>query len=161
MQLGVANQNTCRGARLNLLVFVVPDADRLVHGASGNEWLSDAHVHPRHLPMVEGVSEIVKHCRTCTLEGEEGEDGEEERGEEGEDGGEKRKERMERKKRKREGRGRRKKEGEEEGEKEERGERRRDRRKVKRKVISQLTACNRTPSLPPCLPCPVGQLQRG
>ena len=77
MQLGVANQNTCRGARLNLLVFVVPDADRLVHGASGNEWLSDAHVHPRHLPMVEGVSEIVKHCRTCTLEGE---DGEEERG---------------------------------------------------------------------------------
>ena len=49
-------------ACLNLLVFVVPDANRLVHGASGNEWLSDAHVHPRHLPMVEGVGEEVKCC---------------------------------------------------------------------------------------------------
>ena len=49
-------------ACLNLLVFVVPDANRLVHGTSGNEWLSDAHVHPRHLPMVEGVGEEVKCC---------------------------------------------------------------------------------------------------
>ena len=48
------------------LVLIVPDPDGLVHGAGGDDGLADAHVHARHLPVVEGVGEIVECRRTST-----------------------------------------------------------------------------------------------
>ena len=48
------------------LALVVPDPDRLVQGAGSYDGLADAHVHARHLPVVEGVGEVVERRRTST-----------------------------------------------------------------------------------------------
>ena len=47
--------------------FVVPDADRLVHGTSCDDGFPQAHVHACHLPVVEGVGEEVERGSTGAL----------------------------------------------------------------------------------------------
>jgi len=70
-----------------LLVLIVPDADRLVHGAGSDEGFPDTDVHSSHLPVVEGLREKVKcHC-ACTLEEGWREEGREEGMEGGREGG--------------------------------------------------------------------------
>ena len=54
------------GLQLNLLVFIVPDSNGLIHGTSGYNGFSDTHIHPCDLSMVVGVGEIVK-CCTASL----------------------------------------------------------------------------------------------
>ena len=49
------------------LVLIVPNSDGFVEGARGNDGLTDTHIHPSDLPLVEGVTEVVKCSRAVAL----------------------------------------------------------------------------------------------